>query len=280
GCPNGYRVNEDRTLTAAIQTDEYTEALEYAREVYAAGVFYPDVNLAETTQYFANGTLGALVSVGPRGATEYRQHNADLLPDIMVPFAAVDDRLPTYNMGYGTVGFTPFSKTDDEGRIRELLDVVNWLSAPFGTTEFMQKNWGTEGEDYELQDGNYVLTDSGQTNVPGLQSALTIMTSGEGVIYNPNPSDSEYVYEKEKELLELHQHNPTRGLYSDTQSSRGAELNERINDLRMDVIQGRRSMDDWHAGVRDWEERGGLEMLEEYAEVLPDDVPVTPSNRP
>lgn len=277
GAPNQYRVNEDRTLTASHQTDEYFEALEYAREVFAAKVFYPDLNHAESAQDFANGSIAALVTVGPRGAAGYRHMNKELLADIMIPFSAVDGRRPVYNMGYGTVGFTPFKKTDDEGRIRELLDLINWLSAPFGTTEYMQKQFGTEGEDYELKDGNYVLTKSGETNIPGLRSALEIMTSGEGVIYNPIPSDSEYIYEKEKELLELSMRRPTNGLYSDTNSSKGTELSTRLNDVRNDVIQGRKSMDDFKKAVKDWEEGGGKQILEEFAAVLPEDVPVTPS---
>ena len=130
-----------------------------------------------------------MVSVGPRGAAETRLNNPDLRADVLIPFPAVDGRIPTYDMGYGTVGFTPFRKTDDEARIRELLSVVDYLSAPFGTTEYMQTNWGEEGKEYTVEDGNYVLTDEGSQNVPGLQSALQIMAAGEGVIYNPIPDD-------------------------------------------------------------------------------------------
>lgn len=214
GVPNQYRVNEDRTLTAAHQTDEYLESLEYAQKVFEAGAFYPDLNHAESAQDFANGSIAAIVSVGPRGASEYRHQNPDLLAEIMVPFSAVEGRRPVYDMGYGTVGFTPFKKTDDEGRIRELLDLVNYLSAPFGTAEYMQKAFGSEGDDYTLEDGNYVATSSAEADVPGLRSALEIMTAGEGVIYNPIASDSEYIYGKEKELLEMMMRRPTNGLYS------------------------------------------------------------------
>ncbi|WP_193105982.1 extracellular solute-binding protein [Brachybacterium sp. FME24] len=277
GVPNQYRVNEDRTLTAGHQTDEYLEALEYAQKVFAAGVFYPDLNHAETAQDFANGSIAAMVSVGPRGASEVRRDNPELLADILVPFSAVEGRRPVYDMGYGTVGFTPFKQTDDEAKVRELLDLVNWLSAPFGTTEYMQKNYGTEGEDYSVEDGNYVPTGSAEADVPGLRSALQIMTAGEGVIYNPIPSDSEYIYAKEQELLELMMRRPTNGLYSDTSSKKGTEISTRLNDVRNDVMQGRKTIDDFQAAVKEWEEAGGKQILEEFAEVLPEDVPVTPS---
>ncbi|MGP5921554.1 sugar ABC transporter substrate-binding protein [Brachybacterium alimentarium] len=279
GVPNGYRVEEDRSLTAAQQTEEYLEALEFARELFAAGAFYPDLNLAEAPQLLANGTLAALVSVGPRGPSEPRLNNPDLRADVMIPFPAVDGRIPTYDMGYGTVGFTPFRKTDDESRIRELLSVINYLSAPFGTTEYMQVNWGTEGEEYTVDDGNYLFTDEGAQNVPGLQSALQIMAAGEGVVYNPIPDDSRYIYEIEQELLPLAQKSPIKGLYSPTNSRLGTKIKTRLDEARDEVIQGRASMDHFTAALREWEEKGGKQILEEFAELLPDDVPVTPSNR-
>lgn len=279
GVPNGYRVEEDRSLTAAQQTEEYLEALEFARELFAAGAFYPDLNLAEAPQLLANGTLAAMVSVGPRGAAETRLNNPDLRADILIPFPAVDGRIPTYDMGYGTVGFTPFRKTDDKARIRELLSVVDYLSAPFGTTEYMQTNWGEEGKEYTVEDGNYVFTDEGSQNVPGLQSALQIMAAGEGVIYNPIPDDSRYIYEIEQELLPLAQKSPIKGLYSPTNSRLGTKIKTRLDEVRDEVIQGRAAMEDFTAALKEWEEKGGKQILEEFAELLPDDVPVTPSNR-
>ena len=45
------------------------------------------------------------------------------------------------------------------------------------------------------------------------------------------------------------------------------------------MIQGRATMDAFTAALREWEEKGGKQILEEFAELLPDDVPVTPSNR-
>lgn len=142
----------------------------------------------------------------------------------------------------------------------------------------MQKNYGTEGKDYEIRDGNYVPIGDADAEVPGLRSALEIMSAGEGVIYNTIPSDSEYIYGKEQELLELKMRRPTNGLYSDTNSDKGTELSTRLNDVRNDVIQGRKTIDDFSAAVTEWEEGGGLKILEEFAAVLPEDVPVTPSS--
>ncbi len=65
-------------------------------------------------------------------------------------------------MGYGTVGYTAFKKSGGEAD-PELLALINYLSAPFGTAEYMQKNFGeTEGKDFTFDDaGNPILSEDG-----------------------------------------------------------------------------------------------------------------------
>src|SRR5699024_8789008 len=99
----------------------------------------------------------------------------------------------------------------------------------------------------------------------------------EGVIYNPHPADSEYIYEKEKELLELMMRRPTNGLYSDTSSKKGTEIDSRLSDVRSSVLQGRTTIDDFRAAVKAWEADGGNRILAASAGVLPAEVAVTPS---
>lgn len=132
GVPNGWRVNEDRTLTHMYETDEYKAALEYGTRMFKAGVFHPNANMPDGRPLVAQGQLAAYVSVGPMAVNELRQFKKDVQADVMIPFGWDGKATPVYDMGYGTVGFTAFKKAD-EGKIRELLALINWLSAPFGT---------------------------------------------------------------------------------------------------------------------------------------------------
>src|SRR5699024_8835391 len=40
--PYGWRLNDDGSLTNAIETDEYKQTLAFARELYEAGAYHPD----------------------------------------------------------------------------------------------------------------------------------------------------------------------------------------------------------------------------------------------
>jgi len=178
-------------------------------------------------------------------------------------------------MGYGTVGFTPFKKAG-ESKVRELLALINYLSAPFGTVEYMQKNFGELGQDYTLDgSGNPVRTETGTTNAPGLVSALNIMSSPENVIFNPGfDDDTRYVSQQEEKLLELAWRNPTNGSYSDTNAKVGAKITKQLRDKVVDIITGRARIDELKDAVKRWKSEGGDKMRDEYQAALDPAAPV------
>ncbi|WP_115787982.1 sugar ABC transporter substrate-binding protein [Arthrobacter silvisoli] len=275
GAPNSWAVNRDRTLTHLFETPEYAAGVEFTAKLFAAGVFYPDTNVPDIRNRVANGSVAGQVLVGPHDIKAYRAFNKDQAFDILVPFSADGKVKPTYDMGYGTVGFTPFKKAD-EGKIRELLALINYLSAPFGTVEYMQKNFGEAGKDYSLDaKGNPQLTESGSSNLPGLVSALNIMSSPENVVFNPGfDDDTRYVNEQQKKLLELAWRNPTNGSYSDTNSKVGAKITKQLRDKVVDIITGRAKVSELDAAVKRWKSGGGDKIRDEYQAALPSDVPV------
>lgn len=275
GAPNSWSVNKDRSLTHLYETDEYAAGVEFTAKLFAAGVFYPDTNVPDIRSRVANGSIAGQVLVGPHDIKAYRAFNADQAFDILVPFSADGKVKPTYDMGYGTVGFTPFKKAE-EGKIRELLALINYLSAPFGTVEYMQKNFGELNQDYSLDaKGNPQLTDSGSNNLPGLVSALNIMSSPENVIFNPGfDDDTKYINEQQQKLLDISWRNPTNGSYSDANSKVGAKINKQIRDKVVDIITGRANMSELEAAVKRWKSEGGDKIRDEYQAALPSDVPV------
>ncbi|UKA64001.1 sugar ABC transporter substrate-binding protein [Arthrobacter sp. FW306-04-A] len=275
GAPNGWAVGKDRTLKHLYETDAYAAGVEFTAKMFAAGVFYPDTKATDIRNRVVNGTVGAQVIVGPHGMRQYRALSETAKFDILVPFSADGKAKPTYDMGYGTVGFTPFKKAD-EGRIRELLSLINYLSAPFGTVEYMQKNYGELGKDYTLdQKGSPQMTESGNTNIPGLASALNIMSSPENVIFNPGfDEDTKYIIQQEQKLLDLAWRNPTNSTYSDTNSKVGAKIQAPFRDKVVDIITGRAKMDELKDALKRWKSDGGDKIRDEYQAALPSDVPV------
>ncbi|NQD88630.1 sugar ABC transporter substrate-binding protein, partial [Paenarthrobacter sp. CM16] len=275
GAPNSWAVNKDRTLTHLYETDEYLAGVEFTAKMFAAGVFYPDSKATDIRSRVANGSVAAQVVVGPHDIRSYRALNKTAKFDVLIPFSADGKVKPVYDMGYGTVGFTPFKKAD-EGKIRELLALINYLSAPFGTVEYMQKNFGELGQDYTIDaSGNPARTETGTTNAPGLVSALNIMSSPENVIFNPGfDDDTRYVSQQEEKLLEFAWRNPTNGSYSDTNAKVGAKITKQLRDKVVDIITGRAKIDELKDAVKRWKSEGGDKMRDEYQAALDPNVPV------
>lgn len=275
GAPNGWAVNADRSLTHLYETEAYTAGLEYAAKLFAAGAFYPDTNLTNAKARIVNGSLGAMVASGPRDVGTYKVLDPSVDIEMLIPFSFDGKLKPTYDMGYGTVGYTAFKKTDEK-RIKEQLALVNWLSAPFGTEEYLAKNFGAEGEDFTLdKDGNPILTEAGLKNVPGVVSALNIMSAPERVNFNPGfPDVTKYVYESEKKLLELAWRNPTNGSYSDTNAKVGPKIAKPVTDKVVDIITGRAKVSDFADVLKRWKSEGGDKIRAEYEADLNPEAPV------
>ncbi|NJC23801.1 putative aldouronate transport system substrate-binding protein [Arthrobacter pigmenti] len=275
GAPNGWAVNKDRTLTHTFETDAYAAGIEFMVKMFAEGVIYPDAETPDLVARVVNGSIGAVVASGPHDLRSYRALDDAGKYEILVPFSATSGITPTYDMGYGTVGFTPFKKAE-EGKIRELLSLINYLSAPFGTSEWLQKNYGTEGDDYTLDStGNPIRTESGTVNAPGLVSALNIMSSPENVIFNPGyDDDTRYISETEQKLLEMAWRNPTNGSYSDTNARVGAKITTQVRDKVVDIITGRSKLDELQGAIKRWRSEGGDKMREEYQAALSPEAPV------
>lgn len=270
GVPTTWRLNKDRTLTHMYETPEYKAMLEFAAKVFKAGFFNPDTTLSSFSAPFVANKLAAYVSVGPKGISEPREADPTRHGEVLIPFGHDGRATPVYDMGYGTVGFTPLKKTTDEKRIREVLDFYNWMAAPFGSAEYLQKNYGTEGADFTFdQGGNPVFTKDGNTNAPGLVSALNIMSSPENPIYSASfTKDTQAIYDASKELLKYASRNPTAGTYSDTNSKLGGKLTTAARDTATDILTGRAGVDTWDAAVTKWKNGGGDKIREEYQKAL------------
>ena len=58
-------------------------------------------------------------------------------------------------------------------RIKQLLKVINYVAAPFGTKEYLVANYGVQGQDYQLdENGNPTRTKQGVSNMIPWQGVM------------------------------------------------------------------------------------------------------------
>jgi putative aldouronate transport system substrate-binding protein len=269
GVPNQWRV-ENGKFTADIETDEYVRWLTFTNGMWKEGLFNPDS--------FANPQTDALFQGGHFAF--YEVGGAGLSGTIMSSYAQADPKIrvapfvmPKYDGGgiaQAYVGnplymMTGIRKKDmSPQRIKMLLRVLNFLAAPFGTTQYLDTWYGAEGADYTWKKG------VGPTPTPAATTEFPMFVYLPGTpsaYYSPGfdyVTRNEAAYDARVGPTALPY--PLLGLYSATASAKGATLNTLVRNACGDVIQGRKSVASWKSTVEDWRKKGGDAMRAEYEE--------------
>lgn len=265
--PNEWR-EENGKLTSFFEVDETRLAIETVASMWQEGLIHPDAfaDAPAAKQWFGSGeVMLALDNYNAwTGYIKNNSFNPDLALDLMVP--------PGFEGGTGSIwyGVPSYSltalKKGDEARVQEMLRVANWLAAPFGTEEYFYRVYGEEGVHNTVVDGNPRYTDLGnvETTVP-----VRYIAEAPAPLYEPGrPDDVRTQHTYQETVIPDGAANPTAGLFSDTDASKGGTLTRTLNDLRAEVMQGRKTLADWDAGVEAWRTNGGDQIRAEYEEQL------------
>ncbi len=276
--PNLWRKNSDGSLTYFIETDEFKQTLAYMKRLYDAGVYHPNTatgNRTDRKDFITSGKVGAVMDSivnftgpSPNGfrdtARQLSDPKANVVPLIPPGF---DGGKATVDLASGFFGFPviPATVGKNQDRVKELLRVVDYFAAPFGSEERVFLDFGIEGVHHTVKpDGTRVKTDLGNTEL----GDLATLSNGLTTYYSIIPGDVQELQNATRDLVALGQENPVLGLYSPTDSSKGGELNQLRLDRVVSVITGRDPLSAVDQYVKDWKSRGGDQIRKEYQDAL------------
>ncbi len=274
GAPNGWRLESGGKLVKDYEAPEFKEAVDYTRDLFASGVFHPNsmtyASAVIARQQFAAGKFAIWRDPfngwqdGWRQALQSPQpFDAKLLPS----FAAHDGGKPQHFVTGGHLWATALKKASPD-RVKELLRILNWLSAPFGSLEDQLLTFGIPEVDYTLDaSGNPVLTKDGNSDANYVPWKYTVQHPF--VFFTPDiPNYAKVMYDAEHELMPIAVSDPTFGQISATNFSKGFPLTQAIQDGIVDIVVGRRPMGDYDQLVKDWQANGGETIRKEYQESI------------
>ncbi|MFJ8862403.1 extracellular solute-binding protein [Streptomyces sp. NPDC102451] len=274
GAPMHWGLGQDGSLVKDWETDEFAQAVEFARKLRSAGYFHPDagaVSVVQVKEQFAQGKVFMCLD-SPMGWPAYYEVYGKSIPgldvDALVPFAPGGGPAKQY-LDTGIYSITALKKADKD-RVEELLRVMNFLAAPYGSQEYALLNNGVKGTDHTVDSkGTVTMTDRGtsEKNV-----ALYYLTVGAPVLTSPNyPHYVEQAYAWQKKVVPGGVSDPTNGLYSETASRVNSQLTKAMNDSLLGIISGRRPLSDLKSAVTTWRNGGGDTMRAEYEKALEED---------
>ncbi|MEU3173150.1 extracellular solute-binding protein [Streptomyces sp. NPDC007000] len=262
----------DGKLLYRIETDEYLEALEWTRKLFAAGVVHPDAKLGKS-----NAT-----DPGPKfAAGEFLIYNQDSSqwwsrtaeqatqnPDFKIwgmDIFGHDGGDPTLWAKNPAGIFAFVNKKASEAVIRDVLALANVTAAPYGTKEYMLTNYGVEGTHYTVKDGVPTKNDQGNIDV---MNAYVMVASPAATIAHPDfPEVAKGQVEWQQRMGAFTRKSSFYGMQI-TEPTRYTNLSNDFEQLEDDVIRGRKKISDVQQAVSDWKSRGGDELCDWYRKIL------------
>ncbi len=271
GIPNEWSY-ENGKLTSAWEYEEQEAALDAGIKLMKAGVVHPDAftNTAWKERfynghaYFARDGLSAW--------TPYYSSFTAAYPGDADTFSITGLKTPGFESGVTPSAWRGPSMSVAAGigkgakdRVETILKVIDYLCAPFGSTEELFLRRGVENEHFTWKDGDPIFTDLGTAE----HFQPTDLAAGPYVIYNASHPDAvRKLHAYEEYLAEFAQFNPTNYLDSAAFHKYNGALRTEMTDAFNEIVQGRQSLKTWRDKVSDWQSGGGDEMREEFQAAL------------
>ncbi|MFE4050688.1 extracellular solute-binding protein [Streptomyces sp. YIM B13518] len=262
----------DGKLVYRIETEEYLEALEWTRKLFAAGVVHPDAELGKSNAS----------DPGPKfAAGEFLIYNQDMSqwwsrtaeqatqnPEFKIwgmDFFGHDGGDPTLWAQNPASIFAFVNKKASESVIRDVLAVANVTAAPYGTKEYMATNYGVEGTHYTVKDGVPTKTDQGNVDV---MNAYVMVASPAATIAHPDFPEVAKGQVEWQQRMGAFTRKPSFYGMQITEPGRWTNLSNDFEQLEDDVVRGRKKVSDVQQAVSDWKSKGGDELRDWYKKIL------------
>jgi putative aldouronate transport system substrate-binding protein len=270
--PNGWKLDGGKLLRDR-ETEEYKAAVGYMRDLMASGLFPPDVSNISNSRTELLLTRRIAVSLEGQGNSwvDFWQRGLQANPpmhfSMIKPWPANAGQKAMNFLGTGFVSMNVLKKASAD-RIKEILRILNWLAAPFGSEEDLLLTYGLEGQDYTKDDkGNPKPTAEGISRAGWVP--WRYMAQHPWVYYQAGldgfPKAS---YDAEHATIPIGIDDPTNGFYAPTQYSKGAVADLAWNDAIRDIISSRRPFSDYDTVTREWATAAGDQVRKEYMDAI------------
>lgn len=270
--PNGWS-ESDGSLTSSVEADQQQEALDAARRLVDAGVLNPGTFGAQSSDrksWFGSGRnyfIFDTFSAWPQFHQAQTSGETFAMKAMRTPGFDGDPEMANAWLANPTYGISAI-RQDVADRAETFLQVLNYLAAPFGTAEYLFRIYGVEGVHYTMDGSDPVPNDRGSSETA---LGFRYLTDAPWPIYVPGNRDStQNWYDGQRTAVDYGVRDPTLGLYSETKTRVGGSIDGRLSDLTNDILQGRKPVSDWDAGVTKWRQDGGDQIRDELEKARAD----------
>jgi putative aldouronate transport system substrate-binding protein len=273
GAPNNWRLDSSGKLTKDLETEELKATVGWMHDTWNAGLWYPDsLQLADArTNGFVPGKFATTIEAFGNSWNDFWRRGLQQTPPrhfgFIPPFRATAGDQPEAFLTGGFISTNVMKKASSD-RIKELLRILDWLAAPFGTQEDLLLSYGIAGADYTLDANNQP-----QPTPAGILDAGYVpwryMSQHPYVQYQADlPGYAKASFDAEQLQVNEGLLDPTLGFYSPTSYTKGSVAETAFRQGAIDIVVGRRPMSDYDQLAHDWQSAAGEQVRKEYLQAI------------
>lgn len=271
GSKDGWRLKADGTPEFKYETPEYKAAAEFMSRLYKAGLVHPDIVAskgADAQQLLKSGKImfhqDGIGMWQPMQAEQQKvTPGFEVQP---VPLFSATGGSPLAWGKDEPISYTFIKKGLGKARVEEILRVINWCSAPFGTAEFDLREYGVPGKHHTRGADGPVKTELGFKEIQNQYFFI----SGRSPVVQPYPQTPQYVSQLlaySNETVKNLEKDPWLGLKFEMPAKYKAGM-QPTEDKMTDIVRGRRPASDIDVVVKEWRAAGGDEARQLLASAL------------
>lgn len=272
GAPNNWKLDASGKLIRNRETEEYKAAVGFVRDLVAAGAYPPElasISGGETRQRHAQGQYVVAADGYGNSWIDLLQRGRQFGNSFsMLPlFSSTAGVKPQAYLSHGYISMNVLKKNSAD-KIKEILRIMNFLAAPFGSQEDLLLTYGLEGSDFTRDErGNPVPTPDGTSRagyVPWRYIAQHPWVNYQADL----PNFPKLAYDAEQMILPVGVGDPTDGYFSATAWGKGQTADTRFQDGIADIILGRRPMSEYDGLVKAWQTEAGDTVRKEFMDSM------------
>nr|MDT0662969.1 extracellular solute-binding protein [Micromonospora sp. DSM 115978] len=260
GSRQGWRLKSDGTPEFKYETPEYRASVEFMIKVYEAGLVHPDLVAskgADQNALFYGGKI-LMMQAGPGVWQGMQAEQQKVTPGFNIQPVPLFSATGGDPLAWGDdepISFTFIKKGLPPERVEELLRVINWCSAPFGTKEFDVREYGVEGQHHTRDANGPAKIDLGFKEIQNQYFFI----SGRSPVIQPTPQTPNFVQDMlgySNTTVKFLETDPWDGLKMEMPAAYKANqvpTEEKITDL----LRGRRPLTDLDGIIQEWRTSGG-----------------------
>jgi putative aldouronate transport system substrate-binding protein len=274
GSKAGWRKKADGKLEFKYETAEYKAALDFAARLFKENLVHPDIVAskgADSKTLFAGGKI-LFMQDGPGAWQGMQKDQSKVTPTFNmqpVPLFSASGGDPLQWGSTDPIFYTFIKKGLGKERVEELLRVLNYLAAPFGTKEWELRQYGKEGVHFTRgTDGSPAGNALAQKEI-AFQYGFIV---GRSPAIVGDPATPNYVSDLitwANASVKYLETDPWAGLKLDYPANY-SKVQQPTEDKIQDILRGRRPVSDLDAIVKEWRSGGGDEGRDFLAKALSD----------